>query len=139
MGLELGADCALDPNDKEIFEEIKNFTNSQVDVVIECVGSKETVENAVKIAGKGAKVVIFGLAPKDQNVTLNLQQLFHNELKIFNSFLNPFTFKPAIDLLINKKINVQKLVTKQVYLKNISNIFSDNNFSSAVKVQIINN
>jgi len=103
------------------------------------VGSKETVENAVKIAGKGAKVVIFGLAPKDQNVTLNLQQLFHNELKIFNSFLNPFTFKPAIDLLINKKINVQKLVTKQVYLKNISNIFSDNNFSSAVKVQIINN
>jgi len=129
----------LDPNDKEIFEEIKNFTNSQVDVVIECVGSKETVENAVKIAGRGGKVVIFGLAPKDQNVTLNLQQLFHNELKIFNSFLNPFTFKPAIDLLINKKINVQKLVTKQVYLKNISNIFSDNNFSSAVKVQIINN
>ena len=139
LGIELGADYALDPNDKEIFEEIKNFTNSQVDVVIECVGSKETVENAVKIAGKGAKVVIFGLAPKDQNVTLNLQQLFHNELKIFNSFLNPFTFKPAIDLLINKKINVQKLVTKQVYLKNISNIFSDNNFSSTVKVQIINN
>jgi 2-desacetyl-2-hydroxyethyl bacteriochlorophyllide A dehydrogenase len=139
LGIELGADFSISPNDEKIFEEVKELTNSQVDVVIECVGSKDTVENAIKIAGKGGKVVIFGLAPKDQGITLNLQYLFQKELKIFNSFLNPFTFKPAIDLLINKKISVQKLITKQIRLKDISNIFSSNNISGSIKVQLINN
>ncbi|MFA4924699.1 MAG: zinc-dependent alcohol dehydrogenase family protein [Ignavibacteriaceae bacterium] len=139
LGIELGADCSLSPYNEKIFDEIKELTDSQVDVVIECVGSKETVVNAIKMAGKGGKVIIFGLAPKDQNVTLNLQYLFQNELKIFNSFLNPFTIKPAIDLLVNKKISVQKLLTKQIYLKDMADIFSDTNISGSIKVQIINN
>ena len=140
LGIELGADCSLSPNDEKIFEKIKELTSSQVDVVIECVGSKNSVDNAIKMAGKGGKVVFFGLAPKGQeDVTLNLQYLFQNELRIFNSFLNPFTLKPAVDLLVNKKIKVKKLLTKQIYLKDMANIFSDDNISGSIKVQIINN
>ena len=139
LGIEFGADCSLSPYNEKIFEEIKELTNSQVDVVIECVGSKDSVDNAIKIVGKGGKVVIFGLAPKDQNVTLNLQYLFQNELKIFSSFLNPFKFKPAVDLLVNKTISVKELLTKQIYLKDIMSIFSDENISGSIKVQIINN
>ena len=139
LGIELGADYSLNPYDEKIFEEIKELTNSQVDVVIECVGNKDTVDQSIKMVGKGGKVVIFGLAPKDQNITFNLQYVFQKELKIFNSFLNPFTFKPAIDLLVNKKISVQKLLTKQIHLKDMANIFSDNNISGSIKVQMFNN
>lgn len=139
LGIELGADYSLNPFNEKIFEEIKELTNSQVDVVIECVGSADSVDSAIQMAGKGGKVVIFGLAPKEQNVTLNLQYLFRNELKIFSSFLNPFTFKSAIDLLLNKKIKVQELTTQQIYLKDMTNIFSGSNISNSIKVQIINN
>jgi threonine dehydrogenase-like Zn-dependent dehydrogenase len=139
LGIEVGADYALNPFHEKIFEELKDITSSRVDVVIECVGSAQTVSDAIILAGRGGKVVIFGLAPNDQNITLNLQYLFNKELKIYNSFLNPFTFKPAVDLLVNKKINVQKLLTKQIYLKDITNIFSDSDISGNVKVQIINN
>jgi 2-desacetyl-2-hydroxyethyl bacteriochlorophyllide A dehydrogenase len=139
LGIELGADCSLNPYDEKIFKEIEELTNSQVDVVIECVGSKDSVDSAIKIVGKGGKVIIFGLAPKDQYVNVNLQYLFQKELKIFNSFLNPYTFKPAVDLLVNKKINVKKILTNQIYLKDITNIFSDKDISGSIKVQIINN
>lgn len=139
FGIELGADYSFNPYDEKMFEGIKELTDSQVDVVIECVGSKDSVESAINMAGKGGKLVVFGLAPKDQNITLNLQHLFLNELKIFNSFLNPNTFKPAIDLLVNNKINVKQLLTKQIFLKDAANIFSDNNISGSIKVQIINN
>jgi len=139
LGVELGADYCLSPTENKISEKINELTDSQVDVVIECVGNKNTVEQAINLAGKGGKVVIFGLAPKDQHITLNLQYLFKNELKIFNSFLNPFTIKPAIDLLINKRINVQKLITKQVYLKDINDVFYNNDFANNIKVLIINN
>jgi threonine dehydrogenase-like Zn-dependent dehydrogenase len=137
LGIELGADYALSPTGEQ--KEIKVLADLQADVVIECVGNKDTVINAVKMAGKGGKVIIFGLAPKDQNITLNLQYLFQKELKIFNSYLNPFTIKPAIDLLVNKKIEVKKLITKKIFLKNISGIFSDTFTSGSIKVQIINN
>ena len=139
LGIELGADYYLSPVEENISEKINELTDSQIDVVIECVGNKNTVDQAINLAGKGGKVVIFGLAPKDQHITLNLQYLFKNELKIFNSFLNPFTLKSAIDLLIHKRINVQKLITKQVSLKNINEVFHDNDFAHNIKVLIINN
>jgi len=139
LGIELGADFVLSSSYNSMFDEIQELSHAQVDVVIECVGSKETVEDAIKIAGRGGRVVIFGLAPKDQNITINLQYLFHKELQIFSSFLNPFTFKSAIDLLVNKKIKVYELITQQIYLKDISQIFSGLNISNSVKVQIINN
>ena len=139
LGIKLGADHAISPNNETIFEQINDLTHNQVDIVIECVGNKDAVDSALKVAGKGSKVVIFGLAPKDQDITLNLQQLFKKEIKIFNSFLNPFTFKSAVDLLINKKISVKELLTKQLNLMDIPSFFTDNIISGNIKVQIINN
>ena len=40
---------------------------------------------------------------------------------------------------MNKKISVQKLLTKQIHLKDMANIFFDNNISGSIKVQMINN
>lgn len=139
LGIELGADYSLNPVEENISEKINEITDFQVDIVIECVGDKNSVDQAIKLAGKGGKVVIFGLAPKDRYITLNLQYLFKNELKIYNSLLNPFTMKPAIDLLIHNRINVQKLITKQVYLKDINDVFYNNDFAHNIKVLIINN
>ncbi|NWF88903.1 MAG: zinc-dependent alcohol dehydrogenase family protein [Ignavibacteriaceae bacterium] len=139
LGLDLGADFSIDPNDHLAFKAIEDLTNSQVDIVIECVGKNTTVEDAIKIAGKGGKVVIFGLTPADQNIVINLQSVFHKELKIINSYLNPFTFKKAVDLLINSRINVKKLISRQVYLKDITDVFNNNlDVQHIVKTQIIN-
>ncbi len=139
LGTYLGATQCISPTNEKLFEQIHDLTQNQIDIVIECVGSNITVENAVTIAGKGGKVIIFGLAPKDQSVNLNLQQLFHKELRIFNSFLNPFTFKSAVNLLVNQKIKINELITKQIRLIDIPNFFSDNLISNNIKVQIINN
>lgn len=139
LALQLGADVSVDSGNKDLFEEVEELTNSQADVVIECAGNSTSVENAIKLAGKGGKVVIFGLAPKDQYVNVNLQTIFNKELKIFNSYLNPFTFKHAVDLLINKRIDVKKLVTKRIYLKNINDVFNNNlDVQYNIKTQIIN-
>jgi 2-desacetyl-2-hydroxyethyl bacteriochlorophyllide A dehydrogenase len=139
LGIKLGADYAFNPDSEKLFKQINDITNNQVDIVLECVGNKDAVNSAIKIAGKGGKVVIFGLAPNDQTINLNLQHLFQKELKIFNSYLNPFTFKSAVDLLVNRKISVKELLTKQLNLIDIPNFFSDNIISDNIKVQIINN
>jgi len=136
--LELGADFDFSPSDPDLDIKIKDNLPSQTDVIIECVGKSETVQLAVQLAGKGSKIVIFGLAPSDHKVTFNLQYLFKNELMILNSFLNPFTFAPAIDLLVTGKINVRKLISAKIALININSIFN-NSSNSSIKQQIINN
>ncbi len=138
LGLEFGADYAFDPDNDNLKEVIHDSAKSQTDVVIECVGKNETVQLAVELAGKGSKIVIFGLAPSDHNITFNLQYLFKNELGILNSYLNPFTFGPAVSLLVAGKINVRKLITDKIELKNFNSIFNDHTKSS-IKQQIMNN
>lgn len=137
-GTELGADFAFDPFEPGLDLKIKDNLPSQTDVIIECVGKSAAVELAVQLAGKGTKIVIFGLAPSDHEVTFNLQYLFKNELAIFNSYLNPFTFAPSIDLLVTGKVNVRKLISDRVALSSINNIFL-NSSNSSIKQQIVNN
>jgi L-iditol 2-dehydrogenase len=136
--IELGADFAYDPFEPDLNLKIKDNQPSRIDVIIECVGKSETVEHAVKLAGKGTKIVIFGLAPSDHEVTFNLQYLFRNEILIFNSYLNPFTFAPAVDLLAAGKVNVRNLISERITLNEIHSIFH-NYSNSSIKQQIINN
>jgi L-iditol 2-dehydrogenase len=136
LGLELGADYGLNPFENNLLEKVKSLLGYADRKVIECVGSSETVDLSVKLAGKGGAVIIFGLAPKEHEISLNLQSLFKNEVKILNSYLNPFTFASAIDLLINGKINVQKLISNQVSLREIITIFNNKGDSTSIKQQI---
>jgi 2-desacetyl-2-hydroxyethyl bacteriochlorophyllide A dehydrogenase len=139
LGLELGVDFVFEPKEERLFDQIGDLVNGHVDVIIECVGHKNTIDDSIKLAGKGGKVVIFGLTPADQSINLNLQYLFHKELKIINSYLNPFTFQSAVDLLVNKKIEVLKLITQQISLEEIPDFFSNHAVSNNIKVQLINN
>ncbi len=137
IALESGADFAISPYDENFIDIINSFIDNSPDVIIECVGKKQSVELSLKLTGKGTRVIIFGLAPQDHNIEINIQHLFKNEIKIFSSFLNPYTFKPAVDLLVSGRINVKKLISNQVSLNNISKILSGNNGSQFIKQQII--
>ena len=136
IGLELGADYVVDPLDNNLFEKTESILGYADRKVIECVGSTKTAYLSVKLAGKGGTVIIFGLAPKEHELSVNLQFLFKNETKILNSYLNPFTFAPALDLLINKRVNVQKLISNQISLKEINTVFSNRDDSTNIKQQI---
>lgn len=137
LGIELGADIALDPNDPQLYESILDYTNGGSDVVIECVGKRESVELSVNLVSKAGRVVIFGLSSKDEKISFTLQHLFRNEISIFNSYLNPFTFNTAVELIVAKKINVEPLITEQICLENCSDIFKSNGNAQNIKCQVI--
>jgi threonine dehydrogenase-like Zn-dependent dehydrogenase len=138
LALKLGADLTLDPSDPNSTKELIEFTNGGANVAIECVGKSETVEVSINLVDKGGTVVIFGLAPVDEIAKINLAKLFKKEIRIHNSFLNPFTFETAVNLLISKKLNVADLISSQIPLKNINEIFSSINHSADIKIQVTN-
>lgn len=138
LALKLGADLTLDPSDPNSTKELIEFTNGGANVAIECVGKSKTVEVSINLVDKGGTVVIFGLAPVDEIAKINLAKLFKKEIRIHNSFLNPFTFETAVNLLISKKLNVADLISSQIPLKNINEIFSSINHSADIKIQVTN-
>jgi 2-desacetyl-2-hydroxyethyl bacteriochlorophyllide A dehydrogenase len=138
LGLQLGADYVFSSAEDNLNSKIQDLTKAQIDIIIECVGKRETVEYAVEIAGKGSRIVIFGLAPSDHKVTFNLQYLFKKEIMILNSFLNPYTFRDAVSLLAAGRVIVRDLISDKVELKDINNIFH-NGINKSIKQQVTTN
>jgi len=101
----------LDPNAPDFLQEITHLSNGGAEIVIECAGNSSSAETALKIARKGAVIVLFGLADKSSFVNLYLQSFFHRELTIKASLLNPFTFGTAVDLLVSGKIKTDSFKT----------------------------
>lgn len=137
--IQLGADYVIDPDSVELTDQIANLTSGGPDIVIECVGKGNTTDLAIRLARKGGRVVIFGLSEKKDLLNINLQEFFLKELTVKGSLLNPFTFSRAVNLLINKKVQVEKLKPVLSSLENLENILSRPRDLTVIKYQITPN
>jgi L-iditol 2-dehydrogenase len=135
------ADFVFDPSDKNFVQNINDVTSGGSDIVIECAGNAKAAETALKIAKKGGRLIIFGLSSPDAYLNINLQDLFHKELTIKSSLLNPNTFQTAVDMLGSKKISIESLNIKYLNLDNseIVSLFSQPRNPSVNKNMILTN
>lgn len=84
--------------------------------VLECVGLPVTAEMALDIAGRGATVVLFGVAANGAVAGLNLYDAFTKELVIKTSYINPGTTARAIDMLASGAIDASLLISAEISL-----------------------
>lgn len=138
LAKQLGADFVFSSSDNELIDAVKTITNGGANTSIECVGKVEAVELSIKLVRRGGKVVIFGMPPTNAKIVLNLQEAFQNELTIKTSFLNPFNFSRAIELLINNKINVAQFPVTKVTLENLAEVFKLGRQPNSFKYQFQN-
>ncbi len=134
LALALGADVAIDPFRENFGKTIKEHSYGGVDVAIECIGLKETMEQAIQAACKGGTVMMFGLTPPDCEIPIKPFDVFRRELTLKSSFINPFTQIRAIDLLGSGAVSVKELISEIVPLDNIIDGFEKKNFRKAGKV-----
>ncbi|MEH7380540.1 zinc-dependent alcohol dehydrogenase family protein [Bacillus sp. JJ1533] len=101
---ELGADQTVTP------AELENLS-SGFDLVIECVGRKDSMTQAVQMARKGGSVLLFGVSAPDTNIEVNPYEIFSKELTIKGSFINPHTHEQAIALVEQGKVQIKPLLS----------------------------
>ena len=118
MAKKLGADITINPY------ETKSPAES-ADVVIECVGLKETMQEAIRIAGKGATVMLFGLTAPDDEIALKPFDLFRKEVTLKSSFINPYTMERAVSLINNRKIDVSIMIHAEIPLSCLQEVLSN--------------
>lgn len=89
------------------------------DVVIECSGSAPGAAAAFRAARRGARYVQVGIFGRE--VSLPFDQVLYKELHVSSGFAStPTSWRRAIDLMEQKRVDLGPLVTKHVVLSQFS-------------------
>ena len=136
LALKLGANLVIDPSREDTDEVLRKNAVKNVNATIECVGLRNTMMDAVRYAGKGATAMLFGLTDPDCRIPLAPFDLFKREVTVKASFINPYTYQRAVDLLRAKRIDISSLITDRVALGDIETVFTDDRYRKSGKIII---
>jgi L-iditol 2-dehydrogenase len=120
-------------------EESKRIIDSSegYDLVIVATGSEKAFTESIKCVRKSGKVLLFGVPHKGASHNLDLADLLMDELTITSSFAtSEKELKLAIELLEERKIDVNKFVTSRYPLEKIDEAFSAARSEKEVKVLV---
>ncbi|RUU28275.1 iditol 2-dehydrogenase [Mesorhizobium sp. M6A.T.Ca.TU.002.02.2.1] len=137
---ELGATATVDPSACDIIDTVggpSGLLPGGVDVVFECAGVRETVEQSMRLAKSGGTVVIVGVMPQGMKAEFEPFDLLFRELKVLGSFLNPFTHRRAADLIASGAIEIDKLISRQVTLEEAAAVIANPPAPGEVKVLVV--
>lgn len=125
LGKKLGADLCLDPFTQDIPTVLKKNDVGRIQTVIECVGMKSTIKQAISLAGKKSVVMMFGLTKPEEEVSIKPFEIFLKEIEIKASYINPYTQNRALNLINEKKLDVSSMVHETISLENLEKVLCD--------------
>lgn len=131
---KLGADIAFDPLAEDINEILNANSIKTINKAIECVGTKDTMKYTIDHTGKGGVAMLFGLTNPGATMDILPFELFKNEITVKASFINPYTHGRALELLGRKKLDVLSLITDEVKLDDINEIFTSEKYKGRGKI-----
>lgn len=138
LALSLGADAAIDPLAKDLKAQLKEVIGKDcVDVSIECAGRPVAARQALDIADRGGKVLLFSVPSPGDYTELPLEYMFKKELTIKGAFVNPDTQYRAAQLISQKKLNLKPLITHRYPIDKLEEAILMQMGSESVKVIIV--
>lgn len=131
----LGADIVLDPRQPGAEEAAADC--GRISAVIECVGKPQTIEQAIRIAGKYSTVMMFGLTSPDAVISVKPFEFFRKEITLRASFINPYTQQRALNLISSGRIDVSSMVQPPIPLSGLPEALADPARRAAGKLIVI--
>ena len=110
---ECGIDFTINSQRENLNDSIlKNFGNDKTDIIFECVGSEETISQAISLARKGSKIIVVGVFGKKQCVDMGLVQ--DRELSLIGTLMyQKIDFVKAVELVGSGKIQLKRLISNE--------------------------
>ncbi len=136
LALKSGAFMAENPLEESTDGKLQKAFPYKFDKVIECVGSGETMENAIRYAGNASTVMLFGLTNPDSTIKVYPYTIFSREITLKASYINPYTIGRAVALLNSGKLVVRDLITDVIPLKDCLKVFSDASYRTHGKIMV---
>jgi len=108
---KVGIDHIINPIELDLSEEIeKAFGPEKADLIVECVGSNQTINDAITNARKGSDIIIVGVFTDRPIVDLSLVQ--NHELRLIGTLMyQRRDYLQAIELVRTGKVKLESLMT----------------------------
>jgi threonine dehydrogenase-like Zn-dependent dehydrogenase len=104
--------------------------------VLECAGAVRAVAYSIKIARRGRRVVLVGVAAPETEVSFRSFEVFRQELTILGTFTNPYATRRAVQILAADPDRWRPLVTRVYPLAQFSEAWDINQRGQGLKVCI---
>ncbi|MEM2909998.1 MAG: zinc-binding dehydrogenase [Nitrososphaerota archaeon] len=134
----LGADITINASKEDAVQRVKDLTDGLgADVVVEAVGRTDTWERSLNLARKGGSVILFGGCPSGTSANFDTYKVHYGELTVVGSFHHtPQDVIRALRLIESKKLRLRDLVTGEVKLDNILDVFHRLKEGKDIKIAI---
>jgi len=123
VAVNSGADWTGNPLEVNIEKEIAKICPGQIDVVFECAGEQEALDQALQLLKPGGKLIIVGI-PGVERISFDIDLLRRKEITIYNVRRQNKAVEPVIELLKDGKIDTGHLISHVLPLKNCQDAFS---------------
>lgn len=125
MGIRMGANFCINPLKEDVKKILEQNQIFRINTVIECAGLKQTIQQAIELAGKKSVIMMFGLTKPEDEIAIKPFDIFKKEIVLKASFINPYTQQRALDLINAKSIDVDSMVCEVCGLDGLTRILSN--------------
>ncbi len=117
-----GASWVGNPNETDVVGEISSLSPLGLDVVYECAGMQETIDQAVELLAPGGRLVVVGI-PEVERLSVVISRARRKELTIQNVRRQNQCVKPTIEMLASGQLNIDAMTTHHYSLAEIVDAF----------------
>jgi L-iditol 2-dehydrogenase len=119
---ENGASWVGNPNGEDVVEEILHRESAGMNVVFECAGQQETIDQAVELLKPGGKLMLIGI-PRTERISLVIDKMRRKEITLINVRRQNECAEACIDLVASGKISVDFMITHRFRLEQTQEAF----------------
>ncbi len=119
---KIGAKKALNPLKENIIMEFASANESGVDVVFECCGQQEAMDQAIDIVKPGGKIMLIGI-PEFDHWEFNADKFRRKEIQLINVRRQNHSLEETLNLIESGKINVLPMATHKFSFENTKQAF----------------
>jgi L-iditol 2-dehydrogenase len=117
-----GAVWVGNPEKQDIVEAILKLETQGLDVVYECAGQQDTIDQAVELLKPGGTLVLVGI-PRLDGVSFNIDKIRRKEITIINIRRQRHCTQSAIDLIASGKAKVDFMITHRFKVEKTQDAF----------------
>ena len=117
-----GAAWVGNPNNENVVESVLEKIPVGPDIVFECAGEQETIDQAVELVRPGGKIMLVGI-PRTERVSFIIDKLRRKEISVINVRRQNKCMQPAIDMVASGKVNVEFMITHRFKPEQTQNAF----------------
>lgn len=113
---EMGAYATVATAEQDIFEEMKRLHPEGTDVIIDCTGIEECIQNSLKLCKKGGVVALAGYG-RGKIMNIRIDDIHINNLQVVGAGNNWNQHKKAITYIADGTVDLAPMVSEVMTLE----------------------